>query len=57
VGDVAALGAFSVRVLAENEGRPTRFSVLFDRSLDDSSLAILIRKACVRSRRRASVKQ
>lgn len=44
VGDVSSLGAFSVRVLDEDAGRPTRFSVLFDRSLDDPSLAFVIWK-------------
>jgi hypothetical protein len=43
-GDVTPLGAFSVHVLSDDAGRPTRFSVLFDRSLDDPSLAFVIWK-------------
>jgi hypothetical protein len=43
-GDVTPLGAFSVRVLEEDAGRPTRFSVLFDRSLEDPSLSFVIWK-------------
>ena len=43
-GDRAALGAFSVQVLDENAGRPTRFSVQFDRPLEDETLAFVIWK-------------
>jgi hypothetical protein len=42
VGDVVPLGTWSVRILEEDGGRPTRFSVLFDRSCDDPSLAFVI---------------
>jgi hypothetical protein len=41
-GDTVPLGAWSIRVLADTGGRPTRFSVTFDRSVDDRSLAFLI---------------
>ncbi len=34
-----------MQILEESAGRPTRFSVLFDRSVDDPSLALLIWKA------------
>ncbi|WP_437284642.1 hypothetical protein [Sorangium sp. So ce406] len=40
-GDVVPLGAWSVRVLADDAGQPTRFAVTFDRDLDDPSLAFL----------------
>lgn len=43
-GEVVSLAAWSVRVIDESGGRPTRFSVLFDRSLDDPSLVLLIWK-------------
>lgn len=43
--DITPLGAFSVHVLDDDAGRPTRFSVLFDRSLDDPSLAFVIWKS------------
>jgi hypothetical protein len=43
-GDRIPLGAWTVRILDESAGRPTRFSVSFDRSLDDPSLAFLIWK-------------
>ena len=36
-GDRLPLGAWTVQILEESAGRPTRFSVLFDRSLDDPS--------------------
>ena len=44
IGDRVAAGSWTVRILEENSGRPTRFSVSFDRSLDDPSLALLIWK-------------
>jgi len=44
VGDRLPLGAWVVQILEEIAGRPTRFAVLFDRSLDDPSLAFLIWK-------------
>jgi hypothetical protein len=44
VGDTLPLGAWSVRILDETDGRPSRFSVRFDRPLDDPSLAFLIWK-------------
>ena len=44
VGDRLPLSAWTVHILEERAGRPTRFSVSFDRSLDDSSLAFLIWK-------------
>ena len=43
-GDRLPLGAWTVHILEESAGRPTRFSVLFDRSLDDPSVALLIWK-------------
>ncbi|HEV8247068.1 MAG TPA: hypothetical protein VGP93_14925, partial [Polyangiaceae bacterium] len=36
--------AWTVQILEESAGRPARFSVSFDRSLDDPSLAFLIWK-------------
>ena len=42
VGDRLTLGAWTVEILEESAGRPTRFSVLFDRSVDDSSISLLI---------------
>jgi hypothetical protein len=44
VGDTLPLGAWSVRILSERDGRPSRFSVRFDRSLDDPTLTFLIWK-------------
>jgi len=44
VGDRLPLGAWTVQILDETAGRPTRFSVSFDRSLDDPSLVLLIWK-------------
>jgi hypothetical protein len=44
VGDRLPLGAWTVEILEESSGRPTRFSVLFDRSLDDPTLTLLIWK-------------
>jgi hypothetical protein len=41
-GDVVPLGEWSVRVLEDVEGRPTRFSVTFDRSVDDPSIALIV---------------
>ncbi|HEY0469583.1 MAG TPA: hypothetical protein VGC79_35580, partial [Polyangiaceae bacterium] len=43
-GDCLPLGAWTVQILEESAGRPTRFSVLFDRSVDDPSLTLLIWK-------------
>ena len=44
VGDRLPLGAWTVQILAERAGKPTRFSVLFDRSLDEPTLSLLIWK-------------
>jgi hypothetical protein len=44
VGDRLPLGAWTVEVLEVDAGRPRRFSVLFDRSVDDPSLSFLIWK-------------
>jgi len=44
VGDRLPLGAWSVQILEESAGRPTRFSVAFDRSLDAPNLCLLIWK-------------
>lgn len=44
VGDRVPLAAWTVQILEENAGRPTRFSVSFDRSLDAPSLCLLIWK-------------
>ena len=41
-GDIVPLGAWSVRILEDISGRPARFSVTFDRSVDDPSLAFLV---------------
>jgi hypothetical protein len=41
-GDTVPLGAWSVRILDDTSGRPVRFSVTFDRSVDDPSLAFLV---------------
>jgi hypothetical protein len=41
-GDVVPLGAWTVRVLDDDAGRPTRFSVTLDRSVDDPSIALII---------------
>jgi len=43
-GDRLPLGAWTVQILQEIAGRPTRFAVSFDRSLDDPSLSFLIWK-------------
>jgi hypothetical protein len=40
-GDVVPLGAWSVAILADDGGQPTRFAVTFDRSVDDPSIAIV----------------
>jgi len=44
VGDRAPVGNWVVQILEERSGRPTRFSVSFDRPLDDPSLALLVWK-------------
>jgi hypothetical protein len=44
VGDRLPLGAWTVEILEERSGRPTRFSVSFDRSVDDPTLTLLIWK-------------
>jgi hypothetical protein len=41
-GDVVPFGAWTARILADTAGRPTRFSVTFDRSVDDPSIALLV---------------
>jgi len=41
-GDLVPLGAWIVRVLEDTDGRPTRFSVTFDRPLDDPALAFIV---------------
>lgn len=41
-GDRLPLGNWTVQILEEAAGRPTRLTVAFDRSLDDPSLAFLI---------------
>jgi hypothetical protein len=41
-GDVVSLGSWSVRVLADDGRRPTRFLVHFDRSLDDPRMALVV---------------
>jgi len=43
-GDRVAIGAWTAQVLEDSAGRPTRFSVLFDRSLDDPTLAFVVWK-------------
>jgi hypothetical protein len=43
-GDEVPLGDWTVRVLADERGRPTRFAVSFDRSLDDPSMVFLVWK-------------
>ena len=43
-GELVPLGAWTVQILEESAGRPSRFSVTFDRSLDDPSLTLLIWK-------------
>jgi hypothetical protein len=43
-GERVPLGAWSVQILEEIAGRPTRFSVSFDRSVDDPTLTLLIWK-------------
>jgi hypothetical protein len=40
-GDVVPLGAWSIAILDDDGGRPTRFAVTFDRSVDDPSIAIV----------------
>ena len=42
VGDRLPIGAWSAQILEESAGRPTRFSVTFDRSADDPTIALLI---------------
>ena len=44
VGERVPLGAWTVQILQERAGRPVRFAVSFDRSLDDPGLAFLIWK-------------
>ena len=44
VGDRVPLAAWTVQILEESAGRPTRFSVSFDRSLDSPTLCLLIWK-------------
>jgi len=44
VGERMPLGAWTVQILQERAGRPVRFAVSFDRSLDDPGLAFLIWK-------------
>jgi hypothetical protein len=41
-GDVVPFGTSTVRILADDAGRPTRISVTFDRSLDDPSMVLLV---------------
>ncbi|WP_394841870.1 hypothetical protein LZC95_32945 [Pendulispora brunnea] len=41
-GDRLPLGPWAVLILEDTDGRPTRFSVTFDRPLDDPSLAFII---------------
>lgn len=41
-GDTLALGLSTVRILADSAGHPTRFSVTFDRPLDDPSIALVV---------------
>jgi hypothetical protein len=43
-GDEVPLGDWTVRVLAGDRGRPTRFAVVFDRSVDDPSMVFLVWK-------------
>ena len=43
-GELVPLAAWTVQILEESAGRPSRFSVAFDRSLDDPSLTFLIWK-------------
>lgn len=40
-GDVVALGTWTVRILETVEGRPARFSVTFDASVDDPSIGLV----------------
>ena len=44
IGDTLPIGAWSIRILDETGGRPSRFSVTFDRSVDDPTLAFVIWK-------------
>ncbi|HKO51111.1 MAG TPA: hypothetical protein VJV79_25555 [Polyangiaceae bacterium] len=44
VGDRLPLGGWTVQILEESAGRPKRFSVSFDRSLDDPTISLLIWK-------------
>jgi hypothetical protein len=39
-----AIGAWTAQILEDSAGRPTRFSVSFDRSLDDPTLAFVVWK-------------
>jgi hypothetical protein len=41
-GDVIALGAWTVRILDDIQGQPTRFSVTFDCPVDDPSIALVV---------------
>ncbi len=41
-GDVVTFGTSTVRILADDGGKPTRFEVTFDRSLDDPSMVLLV---------------
>lgn len=41
-GGVVPLDPWTVRILDDVEGRPTRFSVTFDRPVDDPSIALVV---------------
>jgi hypothetical protein len=41
-GDVVPLDTWTVRILDDVEGRPTRFSLTFDRPVDDPSIALVV---------------
>jgi hypothetical protein len=41
-GDVVPLDTWTVRILDDSEGRPTRFSITFDRPVDDPSIALVV---------------
>ncbi|WP_394834803.1 hypothetical protein LVJ94_50735 [Pendulispora rubella] len=41
-GHVVSLGTWIVRIVDDDAGRPTRFAVTFDRSVDDPSLAFVV---------------
>ena len=42
IGDTLPIGNWSVRILDETAARPSRFSVTFDRSIDDPTLAFVV---------------